>query len=37
MPPKGATGRCGDGSYTFAKQKQGACSGHGGVMSWWGP
>jgi Protein of unknown function (DUF3761) len=32
--PAGSTGRCGDGSYTSAKTKSGACSKHGGVKEW---
>jgi hypothetical protein len=35
--PAGTTGQCRDGTYTYAKHKQGACSSHGGVASWWGP
>jgi Protein of unknown function (DUF3761) len=30
----GATGQCNDGSYTMAKNHQGACSRHGGVAKW---
>jgi len=33
--PQDATGRCDDGSYTTAASKQGACSGHGGVSTWY--
>lgn len=33
-PPK-ATGKCKDGTYTEAKTRQGACTGHGGVTSWY--
>jgi hypothetical protein len=32
--PTGSTGLCTDGSYTAAKTKTGACSGHGGVKTW---
>jgi Protein of unknown function (DUF3761) len=32
--PAGATGQCKDGSYTMAKNHQGACSRHGGVAKW---
>lgn len=35
--PGDATGRCADGTWSTAEQKQGACSGHGGVQSWFGP
>ena len=34
--PAGATGTCGDGSFTTAKSKSGACSNHGGVKDWYG-
>ena len=33
--PAGATGMCGDGTYTTAKTKSGACSNHGGVKDWY--
>jgi uncharacterized protein with FMN-binding domain len=32
--PKGATGQCKDGTYTTAQSRQGACSRHGGVATW---
>jgi hypothetical protein len=33
--PKGATGRCKDGTYTMSKTRSGACSKHGGVVKWY--
>jgi hypothetical protein len=33
--PAAATGKCKDGSYTEAADKQGACSQHGGVDAWY--
>jgi hypothetical protein len=33
--PKNATGQCKDGTYTTAKSKEGACSSHGGVTTWY--
>jgi hypothetical protein len=32
--PSGATAQCKDGTYSTAKSKRGACSGHGGIASW---
>jgi hypothetical protein len=32
--PPGATARCRDGTYSYAKHHQGACSHHGGVAKW---
>ncbi len=32
--PNGATGRCKDGSYTFAQHKTGACSKQKGLAQW---
>jgi hypothetical protein len=32
--PAGSTGQCKDGTYTMAKNHQGACSNHGGVAKW---
>jgi hypothetical protein len=34
VKPKGATAKCTDGSYSTAKTRTGACSGHGGVATW---
>ena len=34
--PADATGSCGDGTFTTAKNKSGACSNHGGVKEWFG-
>src|SRR5258707_6738451 len=33
--PADATGQCDDGTYTKAKNQQGACSSHGGVKTWY--
>lgn len=35
QPPKGATARCKDGTYSFSKHHQGTCSHHGGVAQWY--
>lgn len=32
--PRGATARCVDGTYSFSKNRRGACSHHGGVAEW---
>jgi hypothetical protein len=34
--PKNATAQCKDGTYSTAKTKRGACSGHGGIATWLG-
>jgi len=34
--PSNATAQCADGTYSAAKTKQGACSQHGGVQTWFG-
>lgn len=34
--PTGTSGRCKDGTYTSANNRQGTCSHHGGIASWWG-
>ena len=33
-PPKDATARCRDGTYSFSKSRRGTCSHHGGVGKW---
>jgi len=33
--PKDATARCKDGTYSTATTRQGACSGHGGIATWY--
>ena len=36
LPPPNASARCGDGSYSFSRNRQGTCSWHGGVAEWLG-
>jgi hypothetical protein len=33
--PNDATGKCADGSYTSADNRQGACASHGGIKDWY--
>src|SRR5688572_1616789 len=33
-PPRGASARCRDGTYSFSQSRSGTCSGHGGVARW---
>jgi Protein of unknown function (DUF3761) len=33
-PPPGATAQCNDGTYSMSQNRQGTCSGHGGVKQW---
>jgi hypothetical protein len=33
--PEGATAKCKDGTYSYAKHHRGACSHHGGVAEWY--
>jgi hypothetical protein len=35
--PAGSTAQCKDGSYFSGASKSGACRGHQGVKTWWGP
>ncbi|MBU9200164.1 DUF3761 domain-containing protein [Burkholderia multivorans] len=32
--PEGATGKCGDGTYSFSEHHSGTCSHHHGVAEW---
>ena len=32
--PRGASARCGDGTYSFSQNHRGTCSHHGGVTTW---
>jgi hypothetical protein len=34
--PEGSSGFCNDGTYTYADNRQGACSSHGGICTYWG-
>ena len=34
VPPKGATARCKDATYSTSQTRKGTCSGHGGVAEW---
>ena len=34
--PAGATAACGDGTYSHAASRRGACSGHNGIKTWYG-
>ena len=34
VQPKNATAKCTDGTYSTAKTRRGACTGHGGVATW---
>lgn len=34
-PPAGASAKCKDGTYSFSQHRQGTCSGHGGVATWY--
>lgn len=33
--PPGASAICRDGTYSFSQHRQGTCSGHGGVATWY--
>jgi len=33
--PAGASAVCRDGTYSFSQHRQGTCSGHGGVATWY--
>ncbi len=33
-PPAGASAVCGDGTYSFSRNRRGTCSHHGGVARW---
>jgi hypothetical protein len=35
-PPKGATARCRDGTWSFARERRRACVGHRGIARWLG-
>ncbi|SCF16438.1 Protein of unknown function (DUF3761) [Micromonospora viridifaciens] len=34
-PPSGATAQCRDDTYSFSQHRQGTCSQHGGVKTWY--
>lgn len=34
VPPKGASAKCRDGTYSFSQHHRGTCSHHGGVANW---
>jgi hypothetical protein len=36
-PPNGATAKCNDGSWSFARRQRDACKNHGGIYLWLPP